>query len=64
MILFFYFFNSVYLFVCELFFDMSKKMKINSFYEAELIRQRREYLKFRISKQLINQIFEINDFMK
>ena len=64
MILFFNFFNSLYLFVCKFFSDMSKKMKINSSHEIELIRQRREYFKFRISKQFINQIFEINDFIK
>ena len=54
MVLFFNFFNFVYLFICKLFFDMSRKIKENSFYKAELIRQRREQLKFRISKQLIN----------
>ena len=64
LILFFNFSNFVYLFICELFFDMSRKMKMNSFPEVELIRQRREYLKSRISKQLINQIFEINGFIK
>ena len=66
--LFFNFFNFVYLFVCELFFDISKKKKIISFHETTLIRQRREYLKFRTSKveskQFINQIFEFNDFIK
>ena len=48
------FFNIVYLFIFKFLIDMSKKIKVNSFHKAKLIRQRREYLEFRILKQLIN----------